>query len=210
MIFANTTQQKTTKEPAAAQHTSNTCLEEVSIDLFGPLPDKKHVLVMQDTTSRFPTAAIVPSTAATPVISALDKMYTSYGHPDRHRTDNGPPFNSEEFRRYSDEKGIEHVLTYPHHPQGNPVETFMKPLGKALKAAYYNRDSAQRALDDLLMAYRSTPHPATNMAPGEMLFRHGYHTEFSKRESSDIQVENSLQRDREQHQCITKTFPNEG
>ena len=65
-------------------------------------------------------------------------MYTNYGRPDRHRTDNGPPFNSEEFKRYSEERGKEHVLTfYPHHPQGNPVDTFMKPLGKALKAAFY-------------------------------------------------------------------------
>ena len=194
---------KTTKEPAAAQHTPNSCWEEVSIDLFGPLPNKKHVLVMQDTASRFPSAAIVPSTSAAPVISALDRMYTNYGHPDRHRTDNGPPFNSEEFRRYSEEKGIEHILTYPHHPQGNPVETFMKPLGKALKAAYYNRESAQRALDDLLMAYRATPHPATNMAPGEMLFRHGYHAEFPKKESNDFQVEEAMQQDREQKRSRT-------
>ena len=111
--------------------------------------------------------------------------------------------HSEEFKRYSDEKGIEHILTYPHHPQGNPVETFMKPLGKALKAAYYNRESAQRALDDLLMGYRATPHPATNMAPGEMLFRHGYHAEFPKRESNDCQVEEAMQQDREQKRSRT-------
>ena len=195
---------KTTKEPTAAQHTPNACWEEVSIDLFGPLPNKKHVLVMQDTASRFPSAAIVSGTSAVPVINALDKMYTNYGRPERHRTDNGPPFNSEEFRRYSDEKGIEHVLTYPHHPQGNPVETFMKPLGKALKAAYYNRDSAQQALDDLLMAYRSTPHPATNMAPGEMLFRHGYHTDFPKTMSTDDQVEAARQQDRAQKHSRTE------
>ena len=186
---------KTTKEPVAAQPTTDACWEEVSIDLFGPLPDKRHVLVMQDTSSRFPTAAIVPGTAATPVINALDKMYTNYGHPARHRTDNGPPFNSDEFRRYSEDKGIEHVLTYPHHPQGNPVETFMKPLGKALKAAFYNRDSAQRAVDELLMAYRSTPHPATGMAPGEMLFRHGYRSDFPRRESTDVQAEEAMQQD---------------
>ena len=117
---------KGTKEPISPQRTTEGAWEEVSIDLFGPLPDKKHVLVAQDSMSRFPTAALVPSTSATPVIKELDKVYSAYGQPERHRTDNGPPFNSDAFRQYSDSKGIEQVLTYPYHPQGNPCETFKK------------------------------------------------------------------------------------
>ena len=171
---------KATREPVKAHQTTGVAWEEVSIDLFGPLPDKKHVLVVQDIMSRFPTATIVPNTSATPIIKALDNVYTSYGQPQRHRTDNGPPFSSEEFAQYSNRKGVEQVFSYPYHPQGNPCETFMKPLGKALKAAYYNRDNAQQAIDELLKAYRSTPHPATGMSPGEMLFRHGYHTDFPR------------------------------
>ena len=112
---------KTTKEPVAAQQTTGVGWEEVSVDLFGPLPDKKHVLVVQDVMSRFPAATIVPNTSAAPVVQALDKVYASYGQPERHRTDNGPPFNSEEFAQYSSSKGIEQVYSYPYHPQGNPV-----------------------------------------------------------------------------------------
>ena len=160
---------KSTTEPIATQKTTGKAWEEVSVDLFGPLPNKKHVLVVQDTMSRFPAAKIVSGTSATTVINALDEVYTSYGQPDCHRTDNGPTFSSAEFNSYSKSKGIEHVLTYPHHPQGNPCETFMKPLGKALKAAFFNRDSAQQALDELLRAYRSTPHPATGEAPSQWL-----------------------------------------
>ena len=55
---------KATKEPAAAQPTTGNAWEEVSIDLFGPLPNKKHVLVVQDVMSRYPTAEIVPNTSA--------------------------------------------------------------------------------------------------------------------------------------------------
>ena len=88
---------KTTKEPVAPQHTSGVGWEEVNIDLFGPMPDKRHVLVVQDAMSRFPAAKIVPNTSAPPVVKALDEVYTSYGHPRRHRTDNGPPFSSAEF-----------------------------------------------------------------------------------------------------------------
>ena len=130
---------KLTKEPVTPHQTTGAAWEEVSIDLFGPLPDKRHVLVVQDIMSRFPTATIVPNTSAPPIIKALDNVYTAYGQPQQHRTDNGPPFSSDEFARYSSSKGIQQVFSYPYHPQGNPCETFMKPLGKALKAAYYNR-----------------------------------------------------------------------
>ena len=190
--------QKTTKEPMAAQKTTGSCWEEVSIDLFGPLPDKRHVLVMQDTASRFPAAKIVKGTAAKQVIDAVDEVYTAYGQPMRHRTDNGPPFSSEEFQRYSDENGVEHVLSYPYHPQGNPVETFMKPLGKALKAAFYNRDCAQEAVDNLLKAYRATPHPATGVSPGDMLFRNGYRSDFPPTTCPDEDFQAGVEKDREQ------------
>ena len=189
---------KTTKEPIATQKTTEKAWEEVSVDLFGPLPNGKHVLVVQDTMSRFPAAKIVPGTSASPVIGALDEVYTSYGQPDRHRTDNGPPFNSAEFGSYSQSKGVEHVLTYPHHPQGNPCETFMKPLGKALKAAFFNRDSAQEALDELLRAYRATPHPATGEAPGNILLRGGYRSDFPRQTINDQAVEEAAQRDKDQ------------
>ena len=170
------------------------------MDLFGSIPDKRHVLVVQDTLSRFPAASIVQTTAAKPVLKALDDIYTAYGHPERHRTDNGPPFNSHEFAQYSASKGIEHVESYPYHPQGNPCETFMKPLGKALKAAYFNRDSAQKALDELLMAYRSTPHPATKATPGDLLFRHGYRADFPKSAENVDGVETAGAQDKRQKQ----------
>ena len=197
---------KTTKEPVAAQKTTGTGWEEVSIDLFGPLPNKKQVLVVQDTMSRFPAATIVSSSSAAPVIKALDEVYSSYGQPQRHRTDNGPPFNSDEFAQYSKEKGIDQVFSYPYHPQGNPCETFMKPLGKALKAALLNRDSAQQAVDNLLQAYRSTPHPATGIAPGDILFRYGYHADFPRTACTDEEVEAAVEKDREQKRNRTQNI----
>ena len=77
---------KNNKEPIAPVPTTSGTWQEVSVDLFGPMPDKKHVLVVQDTRSRFPAASIVPGTAAQPVLKALDEVYTAYGQPSRHRT----------------------------------------------------------------------------------------------------------------------------
>ena len=161
---------KTVKEPIVSHTIPAASWESVSIDLFGPKPDHKHVLVVTDLSSRFPAAKVVSSTAAKPVMKALDNIYMDYGQPLVHRTDNGPPFNSDEFKRYSTDKGIEHVRTYPYRPAANPAETFMKPLGKTMKSAHYNNSDKEEALKELLSSYRATPHPATGEAPGAILF----------------------------------------
>ena len=186
---------KCTKEKIHPQHVPEKAWDEVSIDLFGPMPDKKHVVVITDNMSRFPDAKIVSSTDAKSVLPAIDKTYTNYGQPSSHRTDNGPPFNSKEFEEYSESNGIEHIKTYPYHPQANPAECFMKPLGKAMKSAFYAKEDREKALNDLLANYRATPHSATNLAPGNVLMRHGYKKDFPRQEVSDQQVAEARKQD---------------
>ena len=59
----------------------------------------------------------------------------------------------------------------------------MKPLGKCLRIANRNNQNKESAIRDLLLAYRTTPHPATGLSPGEMLFRHGYRGAYPNRKS---------------------------
>ena len=170
--------------------------ENVNIDLFGPMPDNKHVLVVTDSMSRFPAAKIVPSTAATPVLKALGGIYTDFGQPKSHRTDNGPPFDSEAFKDFSEKAGVTHIKTFPYHPQANPAETFMKPLGKSMKIAQYNRLTKEQCLDQLLSSYRATPHIATGQAPGSMMLRGGYKSDFPGRGAlSDREIERAKEKD---------------
>lgn len=186
---------KNTKEPLSAHKVPQKAWSEVNIDLFGPMPNKKHILVVTDSMSRFPAAKVVPSTSSAAVVPSLDQIYSDFGQPDMHRTDNGPPFNSTEFKNYSKGKGIEHVKTFPYHPQANPAETFMKPLGKAMKAAFHSKQDPGHALNELLGDYRATPHPATGNAPGSIMFRHGYGREFPRVEISDDQVKQGREED---------------
>ena len=51
-MFSN----ETKKEPIQLVHTSNHPWDNVSVDLFGPIPDTKHVLVVQDMFTRSPAA----------------------------------------------------------------------------------------------------------------------------------------------------------
>ena len=160
----------------------------VSIDFFGPLPDGRHVLVVQDMCTKYPVAVLLKDvTKAKSTLAALDQIFTNFGGPSKYRSDNGPPFPSKEFSCYMKEKGIEGDPSYPYRPQSNPVETWMKPLGKCLKIAIKNNCNKEKAIRELLLAYRTTPHPATGLSPGEMLFRHGYRGPFPNRKTCSTQ-----------------------
>ena len=41
----------------------------------------------------------------------MEEIYADYGQPEAYQTDNGPPFNSEAFARFSMQNGIQHTDT---------------------------------------------------------------------------------------------------
>ena len=170
--------------------------QAISIDLFGPLPDQRHILVARCNLSRFPDAKIVRSSGAQHILPALGEIYKNFGYPEHHKCDNGPPFNGQEFLDWSTKRGIKVKKSYPYHPQGNEAECFMKPLKKAIQIALDNGRPVQEAIDELLCDYRSTPHPATGLAPGDMLLRGGYRSKFPRRPNpTEHQIQEAKNRD---------------
>ena len=151
---------KKTMEPIQPHCVPNKCWEKVSVDLFGPMPSFKHIVVVQDLSSRYPAAKIVSSTKAENVIPALSDIYNTLGNPDVQLSDNGPPFNSQKMKRSIT---MQHIP--PFHPSATTVETFMCPIGKTMKIAHHNKTPATEALSQLLNNYRNTPHPATGIPP---------------------------------------------
>ena len=95
------------------------------------------------------------------------------------------------FATTQESQGIEHKKTYPYHPQANPVETFMKPLGKAMKIAHGEGKNKNTALNNLLMGFRSTPHVATGQTPGDLMFRGGYQQAFPRKILTPQEIEES-------------------
>ena len=167
--------------PIQSHKAPQKCWEQVSVDLFGPMPSSKHIVVVQDMASRFPAAKLVSSTKADQVIPAISEIYDNYGNPENQLSDNGPPFNSKEMETFASNRQINLQKSPPGHPESNPVETFMKPLGKAMKIAHFNKASVKDVLTQLLENYRSTPHPATRISPTSMF--------FSRRTANIIPVE---------------------
>ena len=68
---------------------------------FGPIPTGELILDMIDDYSRLPVLEKVHSKAVTTAIKKVEKVFAIFGTPDSVRFDNGPSFNSNEFKEFS-------------------------------------------------------------------------------------------------------------
>lgn len=144
----------------------------IAIDLFEPLPDGQHLLVVIDYFSRFFEVKIMKQIRSSDIIRALEEIFARYGKPIKLKSDNGPQFQSEEFKAYCKAKGIELIFSPPYYPRVNgEVERQMRSLKKVLTIAFNTGQDWQRALTDYLVMYRTTPHPSTGETPASLVLK---------------------------------------
>jgi len=148
--------------------------QTVAADLFGPLPTGEKILVLKCLRSKWPEIRVFlrnQTTDAEKIVLAMEKMFIIHGIPDEILTDNGPPFNSKAFSSFSNRAGFHHRKITPLWPQANgQAEAFMKNLGKSIRIAVSQKQDWQHNLDEFLMAYRATPHPATGVSPASLMY----------------------------------------
>ena len=143
---------------------------EVAADFAGPFPSGDYLLVAIDEYSRYPEVEITKSTAATTVIPKLDSIFARQGIPDQLKTDNGTPFQSDEFKRFADHLGFKHRRITPYWPRANgEVERFMETIKKYIRAAVLDGLNWKQELFSFLRQYRATPHSTTGISPSEAL-----------------------------------------
>ena len=140
--------------------------QEVSADFCGPFPTGETLLVVLDAYSRYPEVEIIPSTSAKSVLPAFEKIFATHGIPEVVKTDNGPPFQSKDFKHFAQERGFVHRRVTPAWPEANgQVENFMKSVGKVAKIAHASGKDWKREMYVFLSNYRATPHPSTGKSP---------------------------------------------
>ena len=84
-------------------------------------------------------------------------------------SDNGPQFNSSEFKAYLSTHNLEHHMVTPYWPIANgEVERFNRTL--AVKCAHVQAKNWKDELDKFLLKYRSTPHSVTQCTPSNIIF----------------------------------------
>ena len=143
----------------------------LSIDFCGPLPSGEYLLVLIDEYTRYPIVEIVPSTSAQVIIPRLEKIFALFSYPSVIKSDNGPPFNGTAWSDFLHSCGIKHRKITPYWPQANgQVESFNKPLMKAIRAAHTENRSWKREIHSFLRLYRTTPHSTTNVTPHRLMF----------------------------------------
>ncbi|XP_064468936.1 uncharacterized protein K02A2.6-like [Ornithodoros turicata] len=145
--------------------------ENLAMDFAGPFPNGKYLLVLVDEYSRFPVVEVVPSTAASSTIAVLRRTLSQFSIPKQIKTDNGPPFNSSEFKLFAQELGFRHHRVTPLWPEANgEAERFIQTLMKAIKTCHVEEQNWMQKMHDFLLCYRASAHTTTKLSPYELLF----------------------------------------
>ena len=140
--------------------------DEVCADVIGTLPSGNYLLIVYDEYSRYPEVERVTSTSSNAVIPVFDNIFTPHGIPSIIKTDNGPPFNSDQFRMSR------------HTGQGQLVilNVLSRHWIKTLHTGEAEQLPWKQELYKFLRNYRATPHTSTDKPPAELLFNRPFRT----------------------------------
>ena len=114
---------------------------------------------------------LVSTTSAAALIPRLDKIFSTFEITEECKSDNGPPFQSNEFAECATTQGFRRRKITPLHPEANgEAERFVKTLQKFVTTTTVEGSSWRMSLPDFLRVYRSTPHTVTGRSPYSQLF----------------------------------------
>ncbi len=106
--------------------------------------------------------AKLSSTTAACVVTHLKSLFARHGIPTEVRSDNGPQFSAEYFKKFAKEWSFSHTTSSPRYPQAN---------GEAERAVRTVKDFLSKAPDPYLalMEYRANNPLANGYSPAELL-----------------------------------------
>ncbi|XP_055585263.1 uncharacterized protein K02A2.6-like [Uranotaenia lowii] len=156
-------------EPMTRKEIPDRPWQDIAIDFF-TAKECGTFRVVVDYFSRFLRVVEMKSTDAAHTKSALQTLFDEYSYPESIRSDNGPPFTSQEFANYCTERNIRLIHTIPYWPQMNGmVERQNQGLLRALQIAKATHKDWRKALKEYIQMYNSTPHTVTGKAPSELM-----------------------------------------
>lgn len=94
----------------------NKPFERIQVDFFHF--DKCVFLILIDVYSKW-LEVVMSKTNASATIGKLREIFSVFGLPAELVADNGPPFDSNEFRMFCDKNGMKLTHSPPYHPQSN-------------------------------------------------------------------------------------------
>ena len=129
-------------------------------------------LIVADYFSKFPFTFPVTLTHHHKTLRYLRDLFSTEGIPTVVMTNNGPPFNGEEFKRLAQELDFKHQTCSPHFHQLNG---FIEAMVKKVKTTYKKTDESPNAQARALLQLCDTPLVKDLPSPAEIL--HGQPTQ---------------------------------
>ena len=146
--------------------------EKLAVDFNGPHSacGNRTIFVIVDYFSRFVIARFVRSTDVRSVTTVLESIFELMGNPASIRSDNGPPFNGNEWKEYCNAQNIEPEFSTPGHPQQNGlVERYMQIINKIITIAVETNINPETALRNAIDSHNMATQRTTNIAPEVLL-----------------------------------------
>ena len=145
--------------------------QHIHADFKGPIGNKYYLHTFIDQYTKYPVVDVCTSTSWEQMEPMLERALGMLGNVESVTTDNGPPYNSENFRKFSQRMGFKHRRCTPVNPQANGlVEVFQKVLVKLVHTAIIDQKDPRQVVQAYLRAYRAAPHRSTGKSPYEALF----------------------------------------
>lgn len=172
----------------------------IAIDFGGPFTTHNGAMIlgMVDYYSRYTLAVPVRTTSFDAIRIYLNETFDLFGFPGAIKSDNGPSFNSAEYRNYCAARGIRTVFSWPLSPQQNGmVERAMQGIGKAMKSASAEGGNYRTALADSLKAHNAAAHRVTNEVPNDVMFGRKIRSSLPLVKSAMVQIDKDEMRARD-------------
>ena len=128
------------------------------------------LLKKNDYYSRFMEVQKLNTTTSSSVVTHLKSIFARFGIPTTMISDNGPQFDSQEMKEFSQSYGFQHVTTSPYYPQANGLA---ERTVKTVKRLLEHSSDPYRAL----LSYRATLIPWCALSPAELLMRRKIRTD---------------------------------
>ena len=136
----------------------------IGSDLFQV--EGEHYLLNIDYYSKWVNIVQLNELSSNAIIQEFRKQFADFGQPQVIRSDNGPQYNSREFRSFASEFSIEHVTSSPGYPRSN---------GLAERAVQTIKNMIVKVLEDggclwkALQLFRNTPLGPRLLSPAQLL-----------------------------------------
>lgn len=134
-------------------------------------------LLFVDSFSKFVDIHLMNGTNAKKVKEKLNTIFSFIGLPKEVVTDNGPPFDSHEFKKYLEMHGIEYKKSPPYHPQSNGsgeanVKIPKNVFKKFLLENSLDKLSIQEKIDKFLINHRNLPNIESGQSANDIIFNY--------------------------------------